>query len=505
MQTLISAILSGSEAGVEAVEAFLILSQWVSHRPQSSIPVGRGEEDRVAWMYIGTALRLGYYLGIDRTSFRDGHSTEDPALFNRRRLCWAMCYMCDRQVSVRAGKGFWARGPGPLSGLRASDFPTLQPTNKDEDDFSQVFQANLELTQIFSNVHDILYSSKGHGWEEMLQGRYAKYLDDFRTSIRSWYEAWSPLRCSRYLKASLMLTYDYLRLYVNAFAYQATISRALTQARGSQHRPGAVPLLNATTPDARFIYEALDAAQSLLSNVVNYVEAETLRYMPSSYYLYIIYSAVFLYKARVTTTMTDEERMKVRNLVEGAVKRLQESGGEGGSGMGVRYARLLLLLWRKTPRKGGHGNGGYQPHGTHGDVLQRQSLDGLISDNPNQQNQDGSNNPNNGFDAYNSMNFQNQNQTQHQNQNRINTSSGQGSGTGAQQGFSWLDLPSAWNYATDSGHHESGSAGGSGGFESGGELGSPFEVGGHAGEGLLGDIGGFGLLSGMDGNGEIIF
>lgn len=296
MQQLVSDILAGADANVEAVEALLLLSQWVSHRPQASVAVGRGEEDRVAWMYIGTALRLGYFLGIDRAAFKsDSH--EDPAKFNRKRLVWSACYICDRQVSVRLGKGFWARGPGPLSGLKASDFPTLQRMNPNDDDWALIFQANLELTQIFSNVHDILYSSKGHGWKEMLEGRYAKYLDDFRTSIRSWNDVWGTLICSSRIKASLLLTYDYLRLYVNAFAYQATISRAVTYHRDSQHNPNrAMPLISATAPDARFIYEALDAAKSLLSTFNNFVDPQTLRYMPSSYYLFIIYSAVFLYK-----------------------------------------------------------------------------------------------------------------------------------------------------------------------------------------------------------------
>jgi hypothetical protein len=168
MQQLISMILAGSGANVEAVEAMLLLSQWVSHRPQAEIAVGRGEEDRVAWMYTGTALRLGYFLGIDRTSFKNDYH-EDRAT--------------------------WSRGPGPLSGVKSEDFPTLQPRSPNEDNWALIFQANLELTQIFSNVHDILYSSKGHGWKEMLEGRYTKYLDDFRTSIRSWNDVWGTLIC----------------------------------------------------------------------------------------------------------------------------------------------------------------------------------------------------------------------------------------------------------------------------------------------------------------------
>lgn len=39
-------ILSGADADVEAVQALLLLSQWVSHRPQAEVAVGRGEEDR---------------------------------------------------------------------------------------------------------------------------------------------------------------------------------------------------------------------------------------------------------------------------------------------------------------------------------------------------------------------------------------------------------------------------------------------------------------------------
>lgn len=62
-----------------------------------------------------------------------------------------------------------------------------------------------------------------------------------------------------------------------------------------------MPLINATAPDARFIYEAVDAAKSLLSTFNNFVDPQTLRYMPSSYYLFIIYSAVFLYKVHLSS------------------------------------------------------------------------------------------------------------------------------------------------------------------------------------------------------------
>jgi hypothetical protein len=238
---------------------------------------------------------------------------------------------------------------------------------------------------------------------------------------------------------------------VNAFAYQATISRAITFQRDSQHNPNrSMPLINATAPDARFIYEALDAAKSLLSTFNNFVDPQTLRYMPSSYYLFIIYSAVFLYKvtfiiplpkgssndpqARSTTTMTDEERLGVRHMINQTIERLQKAS-VGANHMGSRYARLLQLLWRKPPKRNGRV----------GD-LRHQSIDGRFNTpatiNPNDNSQPQNFDPNNFNSGMGGMGGINA---------PIN-------GTGS--GFSWLDLGATWNFATQNGgNSSSGSAG----------------------------------------------
>jgi hypothetical protein len=73
----------------------------------------------------------------------------------------------------------------------------------------------------------------------------------------------------------------------------------MSDARNSHEIYHQLPDISAATPDARFIYEALDAAKSLLTTVNNFVDPEQcLRYMPSKFYMFIIYSAVFLYKVR---------------------------------------------------------------------------------------------------------------------------------------------------------------------------------------------------------------
>ena len=223
----------------------------------------------------------------------------------------AVCYISDRSLSARIGRAFWSRGPVALTAVRNGrrtfdDFPALQPQSQEETDYASILQANLDLVQLFSNVHDVLYSGMGNSMRLMLAGNYVKYVDDFRSAIVGWKSTWLTLTCDYpefrakkwwltsligppNIKAALQMSYEYLRLYTNAYAFQATVTRAVA-ARG---QPGmkdepphnGVPSL----PDARFIYESVDAAKSLISIINCYVDAENcLRFMPLRFSLYVL-------------------------------------------------------------------------------------------------------------------------------------------------------------------------------------------------------------------------
>jgi hypothetical protein len=297
MRALVSALAAGGSAGIEAVEALLLLAEWTPYTSRSDAGhVGRGEEDREAWMHVGTALRIGYYLGLDRYSFAvRGDDTRDPQ-WQRKRLIWTACYISDRQISIRLGRAFWSRGPGPLTTLRKEDFPMLAPKVLGDEDFASIFQATLELTLLFSNVHDVLYSNPGNSMRSHLSGGYIKYIDDFRSAIYGWKSVWGTLTCSPNLKATLLMSYDYLRLYTNAFAFHATVKRASSQEQSGDKQkrgPGVQRVFYnnvGAVGDARFIYEGLDAAKSLLSMTNTFVDPEkALRYMPLRFYLYCVY------------------------------------------------------------------------------------------------------------------------------------------------------------------------------------------------------------------------
>ncbi|RAQ58013.1 C6 transcription factor [Aspergillus flavus] len=350
MHELISGIAAGADCDVEAVEALLLLAEW---EPQGLRPrierVGRGEEDRAAWMHVGLALRSGYFLGLDRTSFR-GDPSGDTETEARRRLAWTSCYISDRLISVRIGRAFWSRGPGPMTGLVSQDFPSLQPIKDGDEDYARIFQATLDLTQLYGNVHDVLYSGMRTSNQMMLMGDYVKYVDDFRLAILRWKSLWGSLSCSTPIQATLQLSYEYLRLYTNAFAFQAAISQSMVSKlkNDQSQREHLRSTFNdvASMQDARFIYESVDAAKAYLTILVDLVHPEKhLHFMPLRFYLYGIYAAVFLYKARSFGVMPNSEETKVRDLVTRTTDVLKRASA-GPDDIGSRYSRLLELLWR---------------------------------------------------------------------------------------------------------------------------------------------------------------
>ena len=170
------------------------------------------------------------------------------------------------------------------------------------------------------------------------------------------------------------MSYDYLRLYTNAFAFQATVRRALPASTTSTSDPNSAnqnpaPLPNhaiqapsrvfynnvASVGDARFIYEGLDAAKAILTTANNFVDPEkSLRFMPLRFYLYLVYAGVFLYRARCVGVIGNEEERPIRTMIQEIITRLQRSSVGAGSGMqhpGSRYSQLLKLLWAKVGRK----------------------------------------------------------------------------------------------------------------------------------------------------------
>lgn len=118
---------------------------------------------------------------------------------------------------------------------------------------------------------------------------------------------------------------------------------------GSVRSLHAIPDVVQFTDTSTLVYDSIDAAKSLLSTFNSFVDpVETFRFMPLRYYLYVIYSACFLYKARSTGVMGGDTRGSIKRMITDTIDRLQKASACAND-VGDRYSRLIRLLWRKPP------------------------------------------------------------------------------------------------------------------------------------------------------------
>lgn len=203
-------------------------------------------------------------------------------------------FLVDRQISARLGQSFWSRGPSLSAQFTAEDFPSLKPIPgiRDED-YASVLQANIELTQILHNAHAILYSSTERTLTMVYDGDYARYLDDFLRSTNSWHAKWNVVQASHKIKSTLLLTYEYICLYINAFSFQAVLTRtaaprpSLPKRQRTCKRPLAELFSGGvmSSPDGRYVFDAISAAKNLLGLVNSLDPQRVICYLPSRYYL----------------------------------------------------------------------------------------------------------------------------------------------------------------------------------------------------------------------------
>lgn len=188
------------------------------------------------------------------------------------------------------GQAFWCRGPGLSTRFTVDDYPSLKRSNAYEEDYASVLQAQTDLTTLFGNAHDILYASKSRTVGLITVGDYKKYVDDTIKAMAAWKETWSTLNVSIHLKCMLEILFQYLKLYVSAFAFQAVLCRATGDSpTGSGPRPverNCFPHGVMACPDGHGIYLAISAAKKVLTLINERLDpVRHLRYLPVRFYL----------------------------------------------------------------------------------------------------------------------------------------------------------------------------------------------------------------------------
>lgn len=125
----------------------------------------------------------------------------------------------------------------------------------------------------------------------IFNGDYSRYLDDFQNSAANWHSTWSTMEFTTGIKATLLLMYEYLCLYVNAFSLQAVLTRLHTTKKSSQEKVSfgeAFPHGIMSSPDGRFVFDAVSAARTTLKIMIGLHPKNQLYYLPSRYYLSVL-------------------------------------------------------------------------------------------------------------------------------------------------------------------------------------------------------------------------
>ncbi|KAK9378450.1 uncharacterized protein V2V93DRAFT_328992 [Kockiozyma suomiensis] len=346
MQQLISDLVFGTDPSVGTIESLLLLSEKIPRMPGVNTKCLHYHEERMSWTLIGFAIRLSYYLGINQKTLISLSDCMDDAT-HRQRLAWTYCYMHDRQESIRLGKAFWSRGSGlcfqnpdiGASMLESSlNFSTLSISNGNTDDYSSHVQAQIELMQILTNIHDTLHPSRDRTIALVYVGEYYRILDDYTRSFTAFKLAWQQNSWHTFpLNETVSIAFHYAKLYAYGIALQSHLRRKTTKHKEALDFPPnertslgniVFPRGLIGSPDAKFILESEKAAVDLLTICIAKLHTGgALAYLPSPYYGYISYAVVILIKIVFTGAVVANEQQNVMSLVRRAIAAFVELAG----------------------------------------------------------------------------------------------------------------------------------------------------------------------------------
>lgn len=154
--------------------------------------------------------------------------------------CSTQNALADSSVSLRLGKAFWSRGPNVcFQGFSASaqtgptaapgNFPFLREIAPDrgelmQDDLASLVQTYLELTQLMSNAHDVLYPNAGRTRSLILHAEYFKYIDELVRSLDGFKILWRDKKWKLFpLTDAVWAMYYYTQLYICSFSFVSFI------------------------------------------------------------------------------------------------------------------------------------------------------------------------------------------------------------------------------------------------------------------------------------------
>ncbi|KIW36014.1 uncharacterized protein PV06_11689 [Exophiala oligosperma] len=340
MQILLGEIMLGIRCKVDALEATLLLAEW---EPQYSLldSTARrcGGEDTAAFMHIGLALRIASFLDLEQAFPEESKKPADQ--ITREALAYVACFLSDRQISIRTGRQFGFHGTTPAFLARLLLFADTHRRNvkckTSNADQAKILEARLELTSIYSEVHQHLYRGQIDASRTLQDQICDPRLNEFRTAMTAWKTKWGGVDYPTQVKIQLDLSFEYLRLYANAFVFRD---------RAGNHDSCSIDqTASGLSSTDDFFLQSLDAAKTFLAILNNHIPpGNPFNYLPIRFLLYAVNCAVLLYKILTLKIVPQQEIVRVHVLVRATIKRLKQSSLRP-SDLASHYGHLLDFLW----------------------------------------------------------------------------------------------------------------------------------------------------------------
>lgn len=259
-------------------------------------------------MLLGSAVALSHEIGL--FSEKAAHSTpglSSPASETSERLK-RLLFIFINNVTSRLGCQVPKMPLFHTSILSVLD----NPSTIDKAEWSDWMISWMDLTRIVRSSSEILFPSETITKELLQNGRYGDLLEHFGHVLDRWLEKYPrisgmrpwPEAVSKSNLATgpdirydiLFIEYQYIRIYINSLAMQATVMR-----RKNRLSSALFDQSDIYPQDSTFMHQIIAGCETVLEMVLKHSQLGHLKYLPVRVHIQIASTAVYLIKVGRST------------------------------------------------------------------------------------------------------------------------------------------------------------------------------------------------------------
>ncbi|ODQ67132.1 hypothetical protein NADFUDRAFT_8248, partial [Nadsonia fulvescens var. elongata DSM 6958] len=282
--------------------------------------------DRMAWMMIGTAIRLAQDI-----NFLETH----PKVF-------IACHLSDVVLALRVGR----------RSMLARSLSEQIPRGMK---FKRYEKAQIGLLQIMSLAHETLYGSRETTRELLKGGKYLLFLSMFTPHLNNWEDRYRDILILRETSTlmtkleteSLLLEFHYTRLYIYSLSLSGIQAKSVEE----------------IVPSSRYVGMATDAASEVLNVAIRTHSYGMLDLAPIRWIVRFVHATIFLVKSYALTPYpTKAFQRQMVYMIHKISETLREASPDELH-LANRYATILnhmckTYIEREDDDKDSHNTGG---------------------------------------------------------------------------------------------------------------------------------------------------